>query len=95
MLVGEGDVLQDWQKTILAFESLDEMIHGMQSHQRMQWTAMMARGTCRGSRSYSTNRLRTTYRRSENRLSMRRSSECAWKLSIWGAAPRCDSNGRV
>ena len=44
VLIGERDVLQDREKTILAFEALDEVRHGMQSHQRMEWPAVMARG---------------------------------------------------
>jgi hypothetical protein len=29
VLVGEGDVLQDWEKSILTLQALDEVIHGM------------------------------------------------------------------
>jgi len=29
VLIGEGDVLQDWEKTILALQALHEVMHGM------------------------------------------------------------------
>jgi hypothetical protein len=43
VLIGEGDVLQDRKKTILPLEALDEVMQGMQSHQRMQRPTVMAR----------------------------------------------------
>ena len=42
VLIGQGDVLQDRQKTILPLEARDEVMQGMQSHQRMQRPAVMA-----------------------------------------------------
>jgi hypothetical protein len=44
VLIGEGDVLQDREKTILPLQALDEVMQGMQSHQRMQRSTVMARG---------------------------------------------------
>jgi hypothetical protein len=42
MFIGERYVLQDRQKLRLPREALDEVTHGVQSHQGMQWTAVMA-----------------------------------------------------
>jgi len=44
VFIGEGDVLQDWEKTILPLETLDEVMQGMQSYQRMERPTVMARG---------------------------------------------------
>ena len=41
-------MLQDREKTILTLQALDQVMQGMQAHQRMQWPAMMARGEVRG-----------------------------------------------
>src|SRR5439155_24987633 len=46
--IGEGDVLQDREKPMLTLQALDEVRHGMQSHQRMEWSAVMARGEVGG-----------------------------------------------
>ena len=44
VLIREGDVLQDRQKTVFPLQALDEVMQGMQSHQRMQRPAVMTRG---------------------------------------------------
>jgi hypothetical protein len=44
VLIGEGDVLQDREKTILPLQALGEVMHSMQSHQRMERPTVMARG---------------------------------------------------
>ena len=43
VLIREGDVLQNWEKPILPLQALDEVRHGMQSHQRIEWPAVIAR----------------------------------------------------
>jgi hypothetical protein len=42
MFVGERYVLQDRQKAIVSLEALDQVMQGMQSHQRMQRPTVMA-----------------------------------------------------
>jgi hypothetical protein len=43
MFVGERYVLQDGHKPLLALQALNEMRHGMEAGQGMQWTAVMTR----------------------------------------------------
>jgi hypothetical protein len=42
VFIGQRYVLQDRQKLRLPRKALDEVIHGVQSHKRMQRTAVMA-----------------------------------------------------
>jgi hypothetical protein len=35
VLIGQGNVLQDREKTILPLQALDQVMQGMQAHQRM------------------------------------------------------------
>jgi hypothetical protein len=44
VLIREGDVLQDWEKTILPLQALNEVMQGMQSYQRMERPTVMAWG---------------------------------------------------
>jgi hypothetical protein len=44
VLIGEGDVLQDGEKTLLPIEAFHEVMHGMESYQRVERPAVMAWG---------------------------------------------------
>ena len=41
MFVGERHVLQDGDKPLLSLQALDEVRHGMEAGQGMQWPAVM------------------------------------------------------
>jgi hypothetical protein len=43
VLIGQGNVLQDRQKALFPVQALNQVMQGMQSHQRMQRPAVMAR----------------------------------------------------
>jgi hypothetical protein len=44
VLIREGNVLQDGEKTIFPLEAVDEVMHGMQSYQRVERSTVVAWG---------------------------------------------------